>query len=371
MLASVKDISRLMESFYPLYIAEEWDNVGLQIGSPASPVKKIMVTLEVDREIVREAIAQQIDLIITHHPFFFKPIKSIKFNQPQGELIQQIIQHNINVYAAHTNLDAGSSGLNQYLAEKLELQNIVLLDAGYQESLYKLVVYVPEEHEKKVRQSITAAGAGHIGKYSHCTFRLPGTGTFMPLEDSHPFIGTLGQLEEVREYRLETVVPHNLLGHVLNNMKKSHPYEEVAYDVYALSNKGPAYSPGRIGVLSSPMTLQEFCRHVKQKLAIDTVRFVGDANDQVKKIALVSGSGAGYINKAHRQGCDLLLTGDLKYHEAKDAEALGLKVVDAGHQQMERLMAPLLAEQLRAGCADKGYEPEIIIKYSDECIKTL
>ncbi|NLV22714.1 MAG: Nif3-like dinuclear metal center hexameric protein [Syntrophomonadaceae bacterium] len=371
MQATVRDISRLMESLYPPYIAEDWDNVGLQIGSLASPVKKIMVTLEADQEIVNEAIEQQIDLIITHHPLFFKPIKSINFNRPQGKLIKNIIQHNINIYTAHTNLDAGSTGLNEYLAEKLELQDITLLDASYSETLYKLVVYVPEEHETQVRQSITAAGAGHIGKYSDCTFRIQGTGTFLPREGSQPFIGATGQLEEVREYRLETIVSRNILDQVLDSMKQSHPYEEVAYDIYPLANKSLTYSPGRIGVLPQPMPLKEFCLHVKQKLDINTLRFVGDDQDMVKKIALVSGSGAGFINKARQQGCDLLLTGDLKYHEAKDAQALGLKVADAGHQQMERLMAPLLAEQLRTGCADMGYELEIIIKYSSECIKII
>ena len=371
MQATVRDVSRLMEALYPIHIAEEWDNVGLQVGSMTDPVERIMITLEADQEMVSEAIQNKIDLLITHHPLFFKPVKSINFDRPQGELIKNLIRHNINLYSAHTNLDAGSTGLNQYLAEKLELQQIKLLDSSYRETLYKLVVYVPEYHEARVRESITAAGAGHIGKYSHCTYRVAGTGTFLPREGSQPFIGTTGQLEEVREYRLETIVPKALLGRVLDSMKRSHPYEEIAYDIYPLANQGLSYSPGRIGVLPRSMTLREFCLLVKQKLEINTLRIVGDEEDVVKKVALVSGSGAGFIDQAHRQGCDLLLTGDLKYHEAKDAQAFGLKIIDAGHQQMERLMAPLLAEQLQAGCSEKGYELEIITKFSRECIKTI
>jgi dinuclear metal center YbgI/SA1388 family protein len=358
-----------MEALYPPYIAEDWDNVGLQVGSNANPVKKIMVTLEADQEIVSEAIQQQIDLIITHHPLFFKPIKAINFDRPQGTLIKNLIQHNISLYAAHTNLDAGSTGLNQYLAEKLELQDITLLDASYHEKLYKLVVFVPEDFETRVRQSITDAGAGHIGKYSHCTFRQPGIGTFLPQKGSRPFIGQSGQLEEVAEIRLETIVPQPVLNKVLESLKTCHPYEEVAYDLYPLINQNLAYSPGRIGVLPEPMSLSRFCEHVKQKLAINALRVVGNDQDMINKIALVSGSGAGFINAASQNGCDLLLTGDVKYHEAKDAQALGLRVVDAGHQQMERLMAPLLADQLRAGCAAQGYEAEIIIQYSSDCIK--
>jgi dinuclear metal center YbgI/SA1388 family protein len=360
-----------METLYPPYTAEEWDNVGLQIGSYAGTVNKIMVTLEADKEIVNQAIEQQIDLIITHHPLFFKPIKAIHFDRPQGALIKDLIQHNISLYAAHTNLDAGITGLNQYLAEKLELQNITLLDESYSEKLYKLAVYVPEDYEAQVRDSMTDAGAGFTGKYSHCTFRVPGTGTFLPREGSKPFIGTTGQLEEVREFRIETIVPEHKLSQVLTSMKQSHPYEEVAYDIYPLGNRDLSYSPGRIGVLPEPMNLRKFCEHVKQKLAINKLRIVGDDQDMVKKIALVSGSGAGYINKAYQLGCDLLLTGDVKYHEAKDAQALGLMIADAGHQQMERLMAPLLAEQLQTGCTAKGYELEIIIQHSQECIKII
>ncbi|HPF21035.1 MAG TPA: Nif3-like dinuclear metal center hexameric protein [Syntrophomonas sp.] len=371
MPVTVREISRIMEALYPTDIAENWDNVGLQIGSMTGPVKSIMITLEADREIVTEAIRQHIDLIITHHPLFFKPLKTINFDHPQGELIKNLIRHNIHLYSAHTNLDAGSAGLNQYLAEQLELQQIRLLNRSYSETLYKLVVYVPADHEAQVRESITAAGAGHIGQYSHCTYRVAGTGTFLPGEGSQPFIGTPGQMEEVREYRLETIVPKNLLGKVLDSMKQSHPYEEVAYDVYPLANQGTTYSPGRMGVLSRSMTLGDFCQHVKQKLAVDTLRIVGEAEDTVQKVALVSGSGAGFIDQAHRQGCDVLLTGDLKYHEAKDAQALGLKIIDAGHQQMERLMAPLLAGQLRAACREKGCEITIVTCFSRECIQTI
>lgn len=371
MQAKVRDISSILEFHYPPYIAENWDNVGLQIGSMDSLVRKILVTLEVDAEVLNEAVISQADLIITHHPFFFKPVKSINFDHPQGGLIKTMIQHNISLYAAHTNLDAGNKGLNQYLAEKLELQDISLLDSSYSEALYKLVVYVPREYEPIVREKITAAGAGHIGKYSHCTFRSMGTGTFLPGESSQPFIGQTGQLEEVEEYRLETIVPQNILSKVLDSMKASHPYEEIAYDLYPLSNQSLVYSLGRIGFLNNAVNLQEFCDYVKQKLHIDTLRVEGDWHNKVRKIAIVSGAGTSFINIAHKQGCDLLLTGDLKYHEAKDAQALGLNIVDAGHQQMERLMVPLIAALLQKNCNKMGYDFEIIMNQGSDCIKTI
>jgi len=371
MQARVRNVSSILETHYPSYTAEKWDNVGLQIGSYDCSVSKIMVTLEVDAAVLSEAVTQQVDLIITHHPLFFKPIKTINYDQPQGDLIKTMIQHNINLFAAHTNLDAGSHGLNQYLAEKLELQDIALLDCSYSEALYKLVVYVPRDHEQNVRQAITDAGAGHIGKYSHCSFRSLGTGSFLAGEGSRPFIGQPGELEEVEEYRLETIVPQRILDKVLGSMKTSHPYEEIAYDLYPLSNQNLAYSPGRIGQLNESVSLREFCVYVKQKLQIDTLHVVGDWQNRVRKIALVSGAGTSFINTAHAQGCDLLLTGDLKYHEAKDAQALGLNIIDAGHQQMERLMAPLVADLLRESAIILGYELEIMAHISSDCIKSI
>lgn len=371
MQATVKDISSIMEAQYPLHYAEKWDNVGLQIGSYQNPVQKIMVSLDLNQDILKQAIEQQVDMIITHHPLFFKGIKKIDYDQAQGALIKEIIKNNINVYAAHTNLDAASSGLNQYLAEKLELMDIKLLDHKNAELLYKLVVFVPTSHEAEVRAAIGDAGAGYIGKYSHCSYRSPGIGTFLPQAGSSPFIGETGKLEEVEEYRLETIVPQSILQTVISQMITAHPYEEVAYDIYPLHNQGQAYSLGRVGKIFRPVSLQEFCLHVKERLQLNHLRVVGSLSEQVQKVAVVSGAGADFIPLVHAQHCDLLVTGDLKYHEAMEAEALGLAIIDAGHQGTEQIMAALAADFLNKSCSQKGFDIDIFPVNGNECIKII
>lgn len=372
MQAKVRDIVKIMESFFPVNLAESWDNVGLQIGSYSAPASRILVALDMDEEVLQYALDQKADMIITHHPLFFTGVKSINYENYQGNLLKGIIEAGITVYTAHTNLDAGERGLNQILAERIGLQDIKPLDKGHSEALYKLVVYVPIGYEDAVRQAINgAAGAGYLGRYADCSFRSKGTGIFRPLEGSRPFIGQEGLLEEVEEYRLETVVPQPRLGMVLQEMLKAHPYEEVAYDLYLLENRGPVFSLGRMGRLAAKMSLQEFCAQVKISLGLELLRVVGDLNQHVKKIAVVSGAGASFMSKARSQGCDVLLTGDLKYHEAKDAEAMGLTVVDAGHQGTERIMANYLRDLLTNESQKRGLETEAIAINGRECIMTV
>ncbi len=371
MQARVKDITDILEAHYPISLAEKWDNVGLQIGSHQNMVRKIMISLDLDSKVLKQAIEQQADLIITHHPLFFNPIKNIDYDTAQGSLISQIIKHNINIYAAHTNLDSASRGLNQYLAEKLGLLDIGLLNNNYTESLYKLVVYVPGQDEAVVREAINQAGAGHLGNYSHCSFRSSGTGTFLPQQGSSPYIGKQGILEEVEEVRLETIVPQRILTAVVTRMKAAHPYEEPAYDLYPLVNQGQSYSPGRIGELSASMSLQDFCNQVKTCLELKSLRVVGNWHDKVQRIALVSGAGASFISEAWAANCDLLLTGDLKYHEAREAEALGLAVIDAGHQGTEQIMVGLVADLLRESSRQAGFDLDIVPVLVTECIKSI
>jgi dinuclear metal center YbgI/SA1388 family protein len=364
----VREIVKIIESFFPVYLAENWDNVGLQIGSYSAPASRVLVALDLDKEVLQYALDQKADMIITHHPFFFTGIKSINYEQYQGSLLKEIIEAGITVYAAHTNLDAGERGLNQILAERFGLRDIKPLDKGNSEALYKLVVYVPVGHEEAVRQAINGAGAGHLGQYADCSFKSKGTGIFRPLEGSRPFLGQEGFLEEVEEYRLETVVAQPRLGKVLQEMIKAHPYEEVAYDIYRLENRGKVFSLGRTGKLAQEMSLQEFCTRVKMSLGLKSLRVVGDMNRPISKIAVVSGAGASLIGKARNQKCDVLVTGDLKYHEAKDAEALGLAVIDAGHQGTERIMANYLRDLINEESKKQGLEMEAISINGRECI---
>ena len=371
MQAKVKDIAQILENLFPLHLAEKWDNVGLQIGSCLNPVSRVLVALDIDNEVLQYGLEQKVDMIVTHHPLFFNGIKSINYDQSQGRLLKGIITAGINVYSAHTNLDAGDRGLNQILAERIGLNHIKLLDKRHTEVLYKLVVYVPVDHESSVRQAILEAGAGHIGMYKDCSFRIKGTGSFRPLEGSRPFIGQQGSLEELDEYRLETVVPQSRLEKVLQKMEQVHPYEEVAYDVYRLEKPCSVFSLGRMGKLSTEMTLQELCLQIKNCLGLGYVRVVGDLKKPVRKVGVVSGAGASFIEKAQQQGCDVLLTGDLKYHEAKDAINLGIAVIDAGHQGTEQIMSSYLCNILREEAQKKGKNIEVVAFINRECIVTI
>ncbi|MEN6350951.1 MAG: Nif3-like dinuclear metal center hexameric protein [Syntrophomonas sp.] len=371
MAARVKDIVKIMEEFFPLFLAESWDNSGLQLGSAGREVERAVVALDLDESIVELAVNSKAGLIITHHPLFFNALKKIDFGTPQGRLTKQLIQADISVYSAHTNLDAAEKGLNQHLAELLGLKDIKPLDKNKQEDLFKLVVFVPNSHVESVRQALAQAGAGYLGAYSDCSFRTPGTGAFRPQAGSNPFIGTAGQLEEVEEYRLETVVYRRDLNRVLQVMKQAHPYEEVAYDLFHMVNEGKVFSLGRKGRWDKEMDLKECAEEVKRKLGLESVRVVGDLKQKIRKVAVVSGAGASFMNKAIRQNIDLMITGDLKYHEAQDALAQGLCVIDAGHQGTEEIMVPYLCRLLEKETQAKGYQIDFIPAFIEACFKTL
>lgn len=329
------EITGFIEQMAPLSLAEGWDNSGWQAGDPAQPVERAVVALDFTREVLQEAIREKAELIITHHPFIFKPLKCLRYDQPAGSLLRDLVRAGIMLYCAHTNLDNAANGVSQVLADKLGLQNQRVLGISQSEELFKLVVFIPAGHEDAVRQALSAAGAGWIGNYSHCTFQTEGVGTFLPRPGSVPYLGRIGQLEKAAEYRLETVVPKRRLGPVVEAMLEAHPYEEVAYDLYPLQLKGPGYGPGRIGQLANPEKLGGLARQVKAVLDLPMIRAYGCAEHQIEKAAVCGGSGAFLIQQAAAEGAQVLITGDVKYHEAQEALDLGLSIIDAGHGPSE------------------------------------
>jgi len=370
MPVTVKAIADILEEHFPLVLAAEWDNPGLQVGSWRQLAENILVVLDIDEEVIDYACRNRCGLIITHHPFFFSPVKSINYDQSQGRLLKKIVEAGITVYSAHTNLDAGARGLNQVLAERLGLVDIGPLDRWHCEKLFKLAVYVPSLHVEEVRAAILGAGAGHIGRYQDCSFMSKGIGSFRPLPGSQPFIGQEGRLEEVEEFRLETIVPHSRLERVVERMRETHPYEEIAYDLYPLELNGQIYSMGRIGRLGTPCRLEEYCRQVKQALSLDYIRVAGNMDQLIKKVAVVSGAGADYASLARLNGCDVLVTGDLKYHQAKDARDAGLAMIDAGHEGTERIMPDLLRQLLAKELKNKDLEARIFALENRKVLQT-
>ena len=227
----VQTIISHMEELAPVSLAFTWDNVGLVLGEPGADVKNILISLNLNDRVIEEAKKKDANLIITHHPLLLKPISNIRSDLPKGSLLTRMITSGINLYTAHTNLDIAQNGVNDALAQVLSLQKVKVLQVTGQEALEKLVVFVPPPHVEEVRDALSKAGAGWIGKYSHCTFQTSGTGTFLPREGTNPYIGSPNTLEKVAEERLETILPGYLRSRVLVALFKAHPYEEVAFDL--------------------------------------------------------------------------------------------------------------------------------------------
>lgn len=338
----LKSLIKKIEAKYPTSLSYDWDNVGLIVGDTESDINKVLVCLEANEKVVDEAINNNIDLIVTHHPFIFGKMRKITTSDFKGKLIHKLIKNDISVYSMHTNFDIAFDGLNDYFMEVMGFENSKVLDVTQSEVLYKIVVFVPKSHENEVRNAICKSGAGHIGNYSDCTFNIGGIGTFKPLENTNPFIGEYGKFEEVEEIRIETIVPQRILGGVINSMLKAHPYEEVAYDLYKLENKGSSVGLGRISKLNEEISLRELSIIIKEKLNMDAIRVVGDLDSNINKVAVVTGSGADMAKKAQRMGADVLITGDVKYHDAQDAIDLGMNIIDCNHFDSEDIFKDVM-----------------------------
>jgi dinuclear metal center YbgI/SA1388 family protein len=250
--------------------------------------------------------------------------------------------------------------LNDLFARELGFNDSIVIEETYKEKLYKLVVYVPSGHEDKIMNSMYDTGAGYIGKYSSCSFRTKGIGTFEPLEGTKPFIGTPGRLENVEEFRVETIVTEKLLNKVIKEMLKVHPYEEAAYDIFETKNEGQIMGLGRIAELENETTLAIYADNVKTLLGASHVRFAGDPGRKIKKVALLNGSGNKFINDARFAGADVLVTGDMQYHGIIDALEMGLCVIDAGHYATEKIMIKYITEYLNGKFRELKLDVEVI-----------
>ncbi|SCX91725.1 Nif3-like dinuclear metal center hexameric protein [Alkaliphilus peptidifermentans] len=355
----LKKLTDILEALAPTNNALSWDNVGLQVGDNNSWVSKILVCLDVNEKILDEAIEKGCQVIVSHHPLIFKPMKSILNNDIRGKIIIKAIKNNISIYASHTNMDIANGGLNDFIAQKLGLKKLRLLDVTKNKSFSKLVVFVPEEYSDIIADVMGNAGAGHIGNYSHCSFKTQGVGTFKPLEGTNPFIGHKDELENVNEIRLETIIENEKLNYIVEEMIKAHPYEEVAYDIYPLHKEIPQNGIGRIADVD-PILTSVLIEDIKASLEIENIRFIGDVNKNVSSIAIVNGSGAEYIQAAVKAGCDCLITGDVKYHEAQIALELGLNVMDVGHYESEIHFIELITEYLQKTFHEMKINAEVV-----------
>jgi dinuclear metal center YbgI/SA1388 family protein len=348
------DIVGIINKIAPMALAEAWDNPGLQIGDPAAEVNRIMVALDPTPDVIDSALAASCQLLVTHHPLIFKPLKSISTATTLGATIQRAIKGGLSIVCLHTNYDIANGGLNDLLARKIGLSSCVPLKVTASGELVKLVVFVPIDHLETLQSALFPYTAAQ-GNYRDCSFSVSGTGTFTPLEGARPFTGTVGESAMMAEERLEILVPRADLSRAVKALLAAHPYEEPAFDLYPLLNEGEKLGLGRIGRLPATMTLAEYVAMVKINLSAPALRFVGDPAARISKVALCSGSGASLLRDAARCGADVLVTGDVKYHEARDAEDLGVALIDAGHFPTEIIMAHEIAERLDRALGAAGY----------------
>jgi dinuclear metal center YbgI/SA1388 family protein len=354
----VSDVLGIINRLAPFALAEEWDNAGLQVGNPSAFAGKIMVALDAGKSAVEAAVAAGCQLLLTHHPMIFRPLKKISTADPLGRLIALALSNDLAIIALHTNFDIAEGGVNDLLSERLGVSGCKPLKVTVVDELVKLCVFVPKGHEEEVMNALFSF-SGFIGNYSDCSFQTVGVGTFKPLKGAEPFLGEIGKREYAEESRIEVLLRKADVNAAVRSLIAVHPYEEPAYDLYPLMNKGKADGMGRMGELPAAITLSEFAATVKERLELDGVRFVGAANRKVKKIAMCGGSGISLMRDALNQGADVMVTGDVKYHEAREAEDLGLALVDAGHFGTERPMIRGLTELVEVELAKKGFKAKV------------
>ena len=359
-MVRVSDIARLLETWAPRSLAWERDNVGLQVGDPGAAVRRILVTLDVTDAVAAEAARRHIDLIIAHHPPLYRPLRSLDTSTPPGRAIATLIRHGCALYAAHTNLDAARGGTSHVLAETLGLTDIRPL-VGRRNTGRKIVTFVPEESVDDVAAAMASAGAGIIGNYEHCAYRGRGTGSFKGNPKSSPVIGRKGVLERVPEIRLEMPVEDDRVPAVVSALRRSHPYEEAAFDVYPLESTNGTTGSGAVGTMPRPMPAAAFLRHVKKHLGAPGLRIAGDTRRRIRTVAVCGGAGGDLIPAAAAAGADAYVTADLNYHACVD-HAGALLLVDAGHYETEHPVVGALERFLRSSLG--GDHPDVTVTAS-------
>lgn len=324
---------------------ESYDNSKLIVGDSNAVVNGILVCLDSIEAVVDEAIRNQCNLIIAHHPIVFSGLKSITGKNYIERVLIKAIKHDIAIFAIHTNLDnVLKHGVNSKIAERLGLMRTKVLSPK-KHLLNKLIVFVPENHTNNVSSAMFEAGAGRIGNYSKCSFASNGLGTFQANEVADPFVGEKGMLHKEKEHRLEMMVPTPVLSNVILAMKNAHPYEEVAFDVVKMENEHQEVGSGLIGELEQTIPAMEFLKKIKSDMKTSCIRYTSLCKKVIKKVAVCGGSGSFLLKDAIRAGADIFVTADYKYHQFFDAEDR-LIIADIGHFESEQFTIDLIYDLL-------------------------
>jgi len=337
----VKDILDQIEEFAPLSLQESYDNAGMICGDPMAEVKSVLLCIDVTEAVVDEAIAGGHNLIVSHHPLVFQGLKNLLPDSYIKRCLLKAVRNGLNIYAAHTNLDAVAQGVSGRMAGKLGLRALqVLQPAG---KLYSLCFYTPAAEAAKVRQAVLDCGAGHIGNYSHCSFNSPGEGTFRAEAGSHPYVGEIGSLHTEPEIKTEITVPDYLLSRSVKALQEAHPYEEPVWNVVCLNNTNPRTGFGIIGELPEPADSRDFLRQVKSIFGCAALRHTAICKPTIRKVAVCGGSGAFLTGTAIARKADLFISADFKYHDFFQAEDK-IILADIGHYESEQFTKEIFYE---------------------------
>ncbi len=340
----IKEILCCLNKIAPLYLQENYDNSGLIIGNADNEFAKALICLDCTEDILEEAINKKCNLIISHHPVIFNGLKEINNNTNIGRVIIHAIKNDISIYAIHTNIDNHYNGLNNILSKKLGLKNCSIL-RPMDNILKKIVTFCPVDHADKVRNALFNAGAGHIGNYDSCSYNIMGDGSFKALENAKPFVGEISKLHFEKEMRIETVFPAYLQDEILKALFISHPYEEVAYDIYSLDNGFKFAGAGMIGELETEVEPESYLKEIKKILNAGSIKHSKITKKKIKKVAICGGSGDFLIKDALNAKADIFITSEIKYHSFIDTPN-ELIIVDAGHYETEQFIKELLYDIL-------------------------
>lgn len=338
----IGEIASYLESFAPLAYQESYDNCGLLTGSVQTEITKALVCLDCTEEVVDEAIQIGCNLVIAHHPILFSGLKKLNGSNYIERTIIKAIRHNVAIYAIHTNLDNVKNGVNHQIAQKLGLNQTRILQPK-SSTLMKLTTFAPQAQAQSVLDALFENGAGHIGNYSHCSFKTQGEGTFKALEDANPYVGKIGSLHHEAESKIEVVFPSFLKNKLVHTLLKAHPYEEVAYDIYSLVNENQEIGSGLIGKLERSMEPKVFLEWLKERMELTCIRYTALEGKNIENVAVCGGAGSFLLKQAISAGADAFVSADFKYHEFFDAENK-LMIADIGHYESEKFTKSLIYE---------------------------
>ncbi|HEY5406760.1 MAG TPA: Nif3-like dinuclear metal center hexameric protein [Ginsengibacter sp.] len=341
----INEVISCLEDFAPLSLQEDYDNAGLLIGDANRECNGILTTLDITEEIVAEAIRRKCNLIVAHHPIIFRGLKKLNGKNYVERSVIAAIKSDVAVYAIHTNLDNVTNGVNYKIAQKLNLQNIQVLSPK-EGTLKKLVTFCPLANAEEVRNALFKAGAGTISNYSECSYNVEGYGSFKAGEGSQPYMGEIGKRHTENETRIEVIFPSYLQQQVLASLRLSHPYEEIAFDIYPLTNTRNDIGSGLIGEIQEPVPEDDLLLQLKKAFGLSVIRHTALLRKKIAKVAVCGGAGSFLISAAKAAGAGIYVTSDIKYHEFFDADNTIL-LADIGHYESEQFTIDLLAEILQ------------------------